>query len=125
MKFLKATDTFFNRWPIPLVAIGSLQVCKLTEYEMMFAGDTADLLRTAMLLNVYLQKNLLSQRWLMVGYHFIFAGVTATIDTVGVCFGCLNVIDFFGDQLRLKLRPCHLSAGNWAGRGGACIHQRR
>lgn len=68
---------------------------------------------------------LLSQCWLIVGYHFIFGGATATIDTVGVCFGCLNVIDFFGNQLRLKLRPSHLSAGNWAGRGGACIHQRR
>ena len=41
MKHLKSTDTFFNRWPVPLIPIGSLRVCKMAEYETMFAGDTA------------------------------------------------------------------------------------
>ena len=42
MKYLKATDTFFNRWPVPLTPIGSLKVCKMSDYENMFAGDTAN-----------------------------------------------------------------------------------
>lgn len=41
MKHLKGTDTFFNRWPTPLVAIGTLKTCKSSEYDNMFMGDTA------------------------------------------------------------------------------------
>lgn len=42
MKHLKGpgTDTFFNRWPTPLVAIGTLKTCKSSEYDNMFMGDT-------------------------------------------------------------------------------------
>ena len=41
MKHLKATDTFFNRWPVPLVPIGQLKVCKTSEYDRMFEQDIA------------------------------------------------------------------------------------
>lgn len=41
MKHLKATDTFFNRWPLPLVPIGTLRTCKVTEYDQMFLNDLA------------------------------------------------------------------------------------
>lgn len=39
MKHLKSTDTFFNRWPVPLVAIGTLKTCKGSDYDAMFMGD--------------------------------------------------------------------------------------
>ena len=79
-----------------------------------------------MLLNVYFKIFLIVTVLADCGLSFhLWGGHRNDCDTVGVCFGCLNVIDFFGNQLRLKLRPSHLSAGNWAGRGGACIHQRR
>ena len=40
MKHLKAIDTFFNRWPVPLIPIGNLKVCKVAEYDLMFRDDT-------------------------------------------------------------------------------------
>lgn len=40
MKHLKATDTFFNRWPVPLIPIGGLKICKVAEYDLMFRDDT-------------------------------------------------------------------------------------
>ena len=40
MKHLKGTDTFFNRWPTPLVPVGTLKTCKSSEYDSMFMGDT-------------------------------------------------------------------------------------
>lgn len=50
MKYLKATDTFLNRWPIQLPALGSLKSCSVAEYDKMFAGDTTtDRLDEAML----------------------------------------------------------------------------
>eukprot|EP00435_Cladocopium_sp_Y103_P026491 s434_g6.t1 len=42
MKFLKQTDTFFNRWPVPLVPVGAFKTCKLADYDLMFQGDTAN-----------------------------------------------------------------------------------
>ena len=42
MKHLKGTDTFFNRWLVPLVPIGSLKTCKRSDYDNMFINDTAN-----------------------------------------------------------------------------------
>ena len=43
MKHLKGgVDTFFNRWPLPLVPIGMLKTCKLTEFDQMFVNDTSN-----------------------------------------------------------------------------------
>ena len=39
MKYLKATDTFFNRWPVPLVPVGALRTCRIKEYDAMFSSD--------------------------------------------------------------------------------------
>lgn len=40
MKYLKGgLDTFFNRWPVPLVPIGALKTAKVAEYDAMFVSD--------------------------------------------------------------------------------------
>lgn len=39
MRHLKAVDTFFNRWPVPLIPIGALKTCRTKEYDLMFSGD--------------------------------------------------------------------------------------